>query len=49
MGAYFLVVNPARRQYLSPSRFGELVNAELRARSDDSVGTQLVAACVKKP
>lgn len=23
MGAYFLVVNPARRQYLDPSRFGE--------------------------
>jgi SAM-dependent methyltransferase len=32
-----------------PSRFGALVNAELRARSDDSVGTQLIAACVKKP
>jgi SAM-dependent methyltransferase len=31
-----------------PSRFGELVNAELRARSDDSVGTQLIACC-KKP
>lgn len=23
MGAYFLVVNPAKRQYLDPSRFGE--------------------------
>lgn len=31
-----------------PSRFGELVNAELSARSDDSVGAQLVACCVKR-
>jgi hypothetical protein len=32
-----------------PSSFDELVNAELGARSDDSVGTQLIACCVKKP
>ncbi len=25
MGAYFLVVNPAKRQYLDPGRFGEPV------------------------
>jgi SAM-dependent methyltransferase len=31
-----------------PARFGELVDAELRARSDDSVGRQLIASCVKR-
>jgi SAM-dependent methyltransferase len=44
------VLPPQTVSYLlarDPSRFGELVNAELRARSDDSVGTQLVVACVK--
>ena len=25
MGAYFLVVNPAKRQYLDPGRFGEAI------------------------
>ena len=30
-----------------PSSFSELVNAELHARSDDSVGAQLIACCVK--
>ena len=25
MGAYFLIVNPAKRQYLDPNRFGEAV------------------------
>jgi SAM-dependent methyltransferase len=46
------VLPPQTVSYLlarDPSRFGELVNAELRARSDDSVGTQLVASCIKKP
>jgi SAM-dependent methyltransferase len=46
------VLPPRTVSYLlarDPSRFGELVNAELRARSDDSVGTQLIACCVKKP
>jgi hypothetical protein len=45
------VLSPETVGYLlarDPSRFGELVNAELRARSDDSVGTQLIACC-KKP
>jgi SAM-dependent methyltransferase len=44
------VLPPQTVNYLlarDPSRFGELVNAELRARSDDSVGTQLIA-CAKK-
>jgi hypothetical protein len=44
------VLSPETVSYLlarDPSRFGELVNAELRARSDDSVGTQLVACCNK--
>jgi hypothetical protein len=46
------VLSPQTVSYLlarDPSRFAELVNAELRARSDDSVGTQLVAYCVKQP
>jgi hypothetical protein len=45
------VLSPQTVSYLlarDPSRFGELVNAELRARSDDSVGNQLVTYCVKK-
>ena len=45
------VLSPDTVSYLlarDPSRFSELVNAELRARSDDSVGTQLIACC-KKP
>ena len=45
------VLPPQTVSYLlarDPSRFGELVNAELRARSDDSVGTQLVACGVKR-
>jgi SAM-dependent methyltransferase len=44
------VLPPQTVSYLlarDPSRFDELVNAELRARSDDSVGTQLIACCVK--
>jgi SAM-dependent methyltransferase len=44
------VLPPQTVSYLlarDPSRFGELVDAELRARSDDSVGTQLVASCLK--
>jgi len=45
------VLSPDTVSYLlarDPSLFSELVNAELRARSDDSVGTQLIACC-KKP
>jgi SAM-dependent methyltransferase len=44
------VLSPDTVSYLlarDPSRFSELVNAELRARSDDSVGTQLIACCEK--
>ena len=46
------VFSPQTVSYLlarDPARFGELVNAELRARSDDSVGTQLVACAVLPP
>jgi len=46
------VFSPQTVSYLlarDPSRFGELVNAELRARSDDSVGTQLIACAVLPP
>ena len=44
------VFSPQTVSYLlarDPARFGELVNAELRARSDDSVGTQLIACAVR--
>ncbi len=44
------VFSPQTVSYLlarDPARFGELVSAELRARSDDSVGTQLVACAVR--
>ena len=44
------VLSPDTVSYLlarDPSRFANLVDAELRARSDDSVGTQLIAACIK--
>ncbi|MFO0958350.1 MAG: hypothetical protein U0800_13125 [Isosphaeraceae bacterium] len=34
MGAYFLVVNPARMQYLDPSRFGEGIKASSVLRGD---------------
>jgi SAM-dependent methyltransferase len=46
------VLSPQTVGYLlarDPSSFGELVNAELHARSDDSVGAQLIASCVKRP
>jgi SAM-dependent methyltransferase len=44
------VLSPETVGYLlarDPSRFRQLVSAELRARSDDSVGRQLVACCAK--
>jgi hypothetical protein len=44
------VLSPDTVSYLlarDPSRFADLVDAELRARSDDSVGTQLIACCEK--
>jgi hypothetical protein len=46
------VLSPRTVSYLlarDPSSFDKLVNAELRARSDDSVGAQLIASCVKRP
>ncbi len=45
------LLSPQTVAYLlarDPSSFGELVNAELHARSDDSVGSQLIACCVKR-
>jgi SAM-dependent methyltransferase len=45
------VLSPRTVGYLlarDPSSFGKLVNAELRARADDSVGAQLIASCVKR-
>jgi SAM-dependent methyltransferase len=45
------VFSPRTVSYLlsrDPSSFGKLVNAELRARSDDSVGAQLVICCSKR-
>lgn len=44
------VLSPETVSYLlarDPSRFADLVDVELRARSDDSVGTQLIACCEK--
>ncbi|MGH3266170.1 MAG: methyltransferase domain-containing protein [Trebonia sp.] len=46
------VLSPRTVAYLlarDPASFGELVNAELNARSDDSVGAQLVTVCTKRP
>lgn len=45
------VFSPQTVSYLlarDPTRFRALVNAELRARSDDSVGTQLVICAVRQ-
>jgi hypothetical protein len=45
------VLSPRTVSYLldrDPSSFDRLVSAELRARSDDSVGAQLIASCVKR-
>jgi hypothetical protein len=44
------VFSPQTVSYLlahNPGRFDELVNAELRARSDDSVGAQLITCAVR--
>ncbi len=44
------VLSPDTVSYLlsrDPSRFADLVDVELHARSDDSVGTQLIACCEK--
>ena len=45
------VLSPQTVSYLlarDPSSFSELVDAELHARVDDSVGTHLIACCVKR-
>ena len=44
------VLSPQTVSYMlarDPSSFGELVNAELHARSDDSVGAQLIISAVR--
>jgi SAM-dependent methyltransferase len=44
------VFSPRTVSYLlarDPGRFGELVNAEMQAHADDSVGTQLIACAVR--
>jgi len=44
------VLSPQTVGYLlarDPASFSELVTAELHARSDDSVGAQLIASCIK--
>jgi SAM-dependent methyltransferase len=45
------VLSPRTVSYVlarDPSSFDDLVDAELRTRADDSVGTQLIAYCVKR-
>ena len=45
------VLSPQTVAYLlarDPASFGDLVNAELHARSDDAVGAQLIACAVKR-
>jgi SAM-dependent methyltransferase len=45
------VLSPRTVSYVlarDPSSFGDLVDAELRTHADDSVGTQLVACCVRR-
>lgn len=45
------VLSPQTVGYLlarDPSSFADLVNAELQARADDSVGTHLITCCVKR-
>jgi hypothetical protein len=50
VGAYFLVVNPVRRQYLDPARFGEAVKFPSVLRGDHCMGSLklLVADCFRR-
>jgi hypothetical protein len=50
MGAYFLVVNPARRQYLDPARFGEAVKFSSVLRGDHCIQSLklLVTDCFRR-
>jgi hypothetical protein len=50
MGAYFLVVNPARRQYLDPGRFGEGIKYASVLRGDYCIQALklLVADCYQR-
>ena len=49
MGAYFLIVNPAKRQYLDPYRFGEGVKFSSVLRGDHCLRALklLVADCFR--
>jgi hypothetical protein len=50
VGAYFLVVNPVRRQYLDPARSGEGVKFSSVLRGDHCIGSLklLVADCFRR-
>ena len=50
MGAYFLVVNPAKRQYLDPGRFGEAIKFSSVLRGDYCIQALklLVADCFRR-
>lgn len=50
MGAYFLVVNPAKRQYLDPARFGEAIKVTSVLRGDHCIRalTLLVTDCFRR-
>jgi hypothetical protein len=50
MGAYFLIVNPAKRQYLDPSRFGEAIKFSAVLRGDYCVQALklLIADCFQR-
>lgn len=50
MGAYFLIVNPAKRQYLDPGRFGEAIQFRGVLRGDHCVQALklLVSDCFRR-
>ncbi len=50
MGTYYLVVNPVRRQYLNPARFGEAVKFSSVLRGDYCIASLmlLVADCFRR-
>jgi hypothetical protein len=50
VGAYFLVVNPAKRQYLDPSRFGEPIKFRAVLRGDYCLQALklLIADCYRR-
>jgi hypothetical protein len=50
MGAYFLVVNPAKREYLDPDRFGEGIKFDTVLRGDYCIEALklLVSDCFRR-